>query len=93
MNTEITTIQKGPVPLLVKTREVASLLSVSLQTVHNLIQSGELKASEISPAKNKARKHVRITQKSLLHFYKKRFGHSLIDALKNQFDPASAGAQ
>ena len=75
------------VPMLVKPRDVARLLSISNQTVRNLISNGELEASEISPAKNKERRHFRVTKKSLMGFYKKRFGHSLIAALKNTFEP------
>jgi hypothetical protein len=85
ITTEIIEIKKSPVPLLVKTSDVASLLSVSLQTVHHLIQSGDLKAAEITKTKRK-RKHVRITQESLLNFYQDRFGHSLIDAIKHRFE-------
>jgi Helix-turn-helix domain len=75
---------------LVKVRDVASLLSVSRQTVHHLIDSGDLAGARINPSakqqQNKERKHVRITRKSLLTFYKKRFGHSLTVALTNPFE-------
>ena len=78
--------QKEPVPPLVKVRDVAKLLSVSRHTVHNLIDSGDLAASEINSSA-KERKHLRVTRKSLLGFYKKRFGHSLTRALANPFEP------
>jgi hypothetical protein len=78
--------QKEPVPPLVKVRDVASLLSVSRHTVHALIDSGDLSASEINST-TKERKHLRITRDSLLAFYKKRFGHSLTRALANPFEP------
>ncbi len=54
MITLSTTLKKEPVPPLVKIREVAKLLSVSRATVHALIQSGDLKASEIIPLKRKS---------------------------------------
>ena len=81
---------KPPVPILVKVNQVAKLLSVSRMTVHHLIQSGDLTASEITPGRKKERTHVRITRKSLLGFYKKRFGHTLQAALTNPFEPATA---
>jgi hypothetical protein len=83
---EITEIKNSPVPLIVKTSDVARFLCVSLQTVHNLIQSGELKAAGIGPIQRNKRRHVRVTQQSLLRFYKKRFGHSLIDAIQHRFE-------
>jgi len=86
MITNSTTTPKEPVPPLVKVREVATLLSVSRHTVHHLIDSGDLAASEIN-ATAKERKHVRVTRESLLGFYKKRFGHSLTRALANPFEP------
>ena len=73
-------------PVLVKVREVARLLSVSRHTVHNLIQDGDLSAADVNPGKRRARKHVRITRASLLLFYRKRFGHPLRQALANPFD-------
>jgi excisionase family DNA binding protein len=73
-------------PVLVKVREVAKLLSVSRHTVHNLISSGELSASTVNPSAEKRRRHVRITRASLLRFYQKRFGHPLRNALANPFD-------
>jgi len=78
-------VQKEPVPVLVKIREVARLLSVSRHTVHQLIQSGDLVASNVSPSNQQARKHVRVTRGSLLKFYKKRFGHHLKQAMDNPF--------
>jgi hypothetical protein len=86
MLTNSTTSEKASLPILIKLRDVALLLSVSRQTVHNLIDSGDLKGCGVN-AKSKTRKHLRITQESLCKFYKKRFGHSLTDALKNQFEP------
>ncbi|MCE0521526.1 MAG: helix-turn-helix domain-containing protein [Methylacidiphilales bacterium] len=86
MITSSTTSQKELVPPLVKVRDVASLLSVSRHTVHHLIDSGDLDASEIN-ASSKKRRHLRITRASLLGFYKKRFGHSLTRALANPFEP------
>jgi excisionase family DNA binding protein len=79
-------LQKETVPPLVKVRDVAELLSVSRHTVHHLIDSGDLKASEINSSE-KQRRHVRVTRESLLGFYKKRFGHSLTRALANPFEP------
>lgn len=78
--------QKEPIPPLVKVRDVATLLSVSRQTVHHLIDSGDLAASEINSTA-KERRHLRVTRASLLGFYKKRFGHSLTRALANPFEP------
>jgi len=86
MITLSTTFKKEPVPPLVKIREVAKLLSVSRATVHALIQSGDLKASEINPSKKKKRLHLRVTRVSLLSFYKQRFGHPLTHALENPFE-------
>jgi excisionase family DNA binding protein len=81
-----TNLNKEPVPPLVRVREVASLLSISRQTVHHLIDSGDLQASKINSATT-ARHHLRITRQSLLGFYKKRFGHSLKCVLSNPFEP------
>jgi hypothetical protein len=72
--------QKELVPPLVKIRYVMSLFSVSKQTVHNLIFSGDLTAANLNSA-SKERKHLRITRDSLLAFYQKRYGHSLERAL------------
>jgi hypothetical protein len=81
---------KQPVTPLVKVSEVAKLLSVSNATVHNLIECGDLTASEIFPAvKKRERIHLRVTRDSLLVFYKKRFGHSLDRALAHSFDPSA----
>ena len=85
MITNSTTLKKDPVPPLVKVRDVATLLSVSRGTVHNLIDSGDLNASEINSSA-KERLHLRVTRASLLVFYKKRFGHSLTHALANPFE-------
>jgi hypothetical protein len=78
---------KPLVPPLVKVCDVAALLSVSRHTVYNLIDSGDLEASEINPSQKKERLHVRVTRQSLLGFYKKRFGHSLTRALANPLEP------
>jgi hypothetical protein len=86
MITNSATPQKEPVPPLVKVRDVATLLSVSRHTVHHLIDSGDLAASEINSTA-KRRRHLRVTRASLLGFYKKRFGHSLTRALANPFEP------
>jgi hypothetical protein len=92
MMTNSTILKKEPVPPLVKVRDVASLLSISRHTVHHLIDSGDLAASEINSSAKpkpaaKPRRHLRVTRKSLLVFYKKRFGHSLTLALANPFEP------
>ncbi len=73
-------------PVLVKVREVAKLLSVSRHTVHALINDGELTASDVNPSARRSRKHVRVTRESLARFYQKRFGHQLRQALANPFD-------
>lgn len=86
MITNSTMLKKDPVPPLVKVRDVAQLLSVSRSTVHHLIDSGDLNASEINSSAKK-RRHLRVTRASLLGFYKKRFGHSLTRALANPFEP------
>lgn len=65
---------------------MAKLLSVSRHTVHQLILSGDLSASEVNPSTAKARRHVRVTRASLMRFYQKRFGHPLRNALANPFD-------
>jgi hypothetical protein len=86
MITNSTTPQKELVPPLVKVRDVAAFLSVSRATVHNLIDSGDLQASDIN-SNGKERRHRRVTRKSLFTFYKDRFGHSLTRALANPFEP------
>ena len=86
MITNSATPKKELVPPLVKVRDVATLLSVSRHTVHHLIDSGDLAASEINST-TKQRRHLRVTRASLLVFYKKRFGHSLTRALANPFEP------
>jgi hypothetical protein len=91
MITNSNILKKEPVPPLVKVRDVAALLSVSRQTVHHLIQSGDLEGSAVTP-RTKVRRHLRVTRNSLLTFYKKRFGHSLTRALENPFEPSSATA-
>ena len=90
--TNSATPQNEPVPPLVRVRDVATLLAVSRHTVHHLIDSGDLAASEINSTAKlkppvKQRRHVRVTRESLLDFYKKRFGHSLTRALANPFEP------
>jgi excisionase family DNA binding protein len=76
---------KDPVPVLIKVREAAKLLSISRATVHALIEDGELAASQVGPKKKKKRVHVRITRESFCDFYQKRFGHPLNRALDNPF--------
>jgi len=88
MITNSTMFKKELVPPLVKIRDVAMLLSISRQSVRHLIESGDLDASEInSTTQERQRRHVRVTRKSLLDFYSKRFGHSLTRALANPFEP------
>lgn len=77
---------KNPVPPLLKIREVAKLLSLSRATVHALIESGDLSASNVNPTPSKKRLHVRVTRSSLLKFYQKRFNHPLTRALENPFE-------
>jgi excisionase family DNA binding protein len=86
MITNSNTIEKSPLPPLIKVREAAKLLSISRASVHALIESGDLAASKVSPTTKKEREHVRITRKSLCGFYRKRFGHSLNLALENPFE-------
>ncbi len=86
MITISSTAQKEPVPPMVKIREVAQLLSVSRGTVLALIDSGDLKASEVNASKSKKRRHRRVTRESLLEFYRKRVGHPLNRALTNPFE-------
>ncbi len=71
--------KKPSLPPLVKINQVSKLLSISKGTVHNLIDSGDLKAGNLSSAKK--RKHLLVTSASLEALYKKRFGHSLLRAL------------
>ena len=78
--------QKDLVPPLVRVRDVAKLLSVSRQTVHHLIDSGDLAGADINSTPT-VRKHLRVTRASLLGFYRKRFGHSLTRALAQPFEP------
>jgi excisionase family DNA binding protein len=78
--------KKQILPLLLKISAVAKHLAVSRQTVHNMILSGDLEAYRVN-ANTSERQHVRISRDSLLKFYKKRFGHSLVDALANAFQP------
>jgi excisionase family DNA binding protein len=89
MLTNVDSVLRKPapeMPVLVKVREVAKLLSVSRATVHHLIQDGDLLAADVNPGQRRARKHVRITRASLMLFYRKRFGHPLRQALANPFD-------
>ena len=86
MSATLASPKKVTVPHLLKISDVCKLLSLSPQSVRNLIYSGDLAASIINPATT-ARKHVRITRDSLLDFYEKRFGHSLLDALAHSFQP------
>jgi len=79
--------KKQTLPLLLKIGAVAKHLAVSRQTVRNLIFNGELEAYRVNSEKALEREHLRITRDSLLKFYRKRFGHSLIDALANSFQP------
>ena len=78
-------IKKKSLPPLVKVNEVARLLSLCNASVHKLIQSGDLTAAALTSSKRKERKHVRVTRASLLTFYRKRFGHSLLDALAHSY--------
>jgi len=86
MITNAITFKKESLPPLVKVTDVAKLLSLSRCSVHSLIDSGDLVGSRINPLK-KRRNHVRVTRNSLLKFYRKRFGHSLILALADKFEP------
>lgn len=81
--------KKDPVPPLIRLRDVARLLSISRGTLSTLIENGELTAFEINPFDEKERRHLRVTRKSLLEFYKKRFGHPLDRDLLNPFDSES----
>ena len=89
MITISSTAKKEPIPPLIKINDVARVLSVSRHTVHKLIESGDLTASDINPS-NKNRRHWRVTRKSLLGFYKQRFGHHLKRALENPFESATS---
>ena len=79
---------KPPLPPLVRVRDVAKLLSVSRQTVHALLENGDLEGSPVNPSRKKQRQHLRVTRESLARFYRKRFGHSLDRALLNPFTPS-----
>ncbi len=85
MITISSTAKKEPVPTLIKVQQVAKLLNISRHTVHQLIASGDLEAANVNPSRKK-RQHWRITRKSLLKFYAKRFGHNLNHALENPFE-------
>lgn len=74
--------KKTALPPLVKVNQVTKLLSVSKTTVHNLIDSGDLKAGSLNSSA-KTRKHVLVTSASVEALYQKRFGHSLLRALAN----------
>ena len=76
---------KDPIPPLIKIRDAAKFLSISRATVHALIESGDLAASEVSPSPVKKRRHVRITRDSFRGFYKKRFGQDLDLIVTNPF--------
>lgn len=78
--------KKAALPPLVKINQVTQLLSVSKGTVHNLIDSGDLKAANLNSS-SKKRKHLLITSASLRSLYKKRFGHSLLLALAHRHEP------
>lgn len=86
MITISSTAKKNPVPALIKICQVAKLLNISRHTVHHLIESGDLHASKVNSSKKVLRRHKRVTRKSLLSFYQKRFGHSLNHALENPFE-------
>ena len=86
MSATLASPKKETVPPLLKISDVCKLLSLSPQSVRNLIISGDLAGSEINP-ENAERRHIRITRDSLLKFYQKRFGHSLLDALSHSFQP------
>lgn len=85
MITLSSTAKKDPVPALVKICQVAKLLNVSRHTVHHLIESGDLQASDVSSSQKLVRRHKRVTRESLLGFYKQRFGHHLNHPLENPF--------
>jgi hypothetical protein len=72
---------KGPVPPVLRVSDVAKILSICRQTVHSLIECGELQAHEINAFRRKKRRHVRVTAKSLNDFYQARFGQSLDSVL------------
>lgn len=61
---------------LVKIKEAAKLLAVSRTTVHNLIDTGDLKVVQLSPSRPRGKKferlHLRITRSSLDAFVVKR---------------------
>jgi len=78
--------KKNPVPVLVRVRDVASILSLSRHTVHTLIETGDLTGSDVGPSPALKRRHLRVTRGSLYRFYKRRFGHSLNAALANPFE-------
>jgi hypothetical protein len=85
MMTKDNKASKGPVPQLLKVRDVAKFLSISRATVHGLIECGDLKASRVGPSDKTQRKHVRVTGESLCLLYKKRFGRELEQVLTNPF--------
>jgi excisionase family DNA binding protein len=87
MITSVSPTPKVELPPLLKTREVAKLLSLSRGTVRSLIDSGDLAAHAINPTRKRRTKrvHVRITSESLLGFYKKRFGEELQHTSRNLF--------
>jgi hypothetical protein len=68
---------------LLKVRDVASVLSISRQSVRALADSGQLAAHELKlTPRKKQRTHVRITRASLEAFYEKRFKQKLETALR-----------
>jgi hypothetical protein len=86
MITNQNSVTKPGLPPLLKTREVAKVLSLSLASVRMLLASGDLAGSELSPSRRKKKRvHVRITRESLAKFYKKRFGHEIERALQIPF--------
>jgi len=82
-------MSKEPLPVLIKIRDAAKLLSISRATVHALIDCGDLQACQVNPSDKIKRMHLRITRGSLLGFYRKRFGHPLEQALENPFATSS----
>ena len=62
------------------------LLALSPGSVKALIESGDLDAKPLNPSRGRRRRkrlHVRITVRSLLAFYQKRFGQPLPSSLLN----------
>lgn len=82
--TTTTLPRKEILPALLRTTEIVKYLNISRQTVRNLIDNGHLKACNLNPA-TKERRHLRVTRDSLCAYYKKQFGHSLLDAIAHKF--------